>query len=1090
MIVLPPSETTAASQPGESVDPRLPFQRSLVLEELTSAWERGEQPQLETYLERLSPLDHDGAVELIYRHFCLVEAAGGEPDPDAYRARFPAYDDALDRVLRLHAECPLSLLDRWVRAGCVSAELPEAGDSIGPFSLRRELGRGSFARVFLASQTDLEDRLVVIKVSTRMTREPWLMARVRHAHIVEIFSHATVDDGALQLICMPFWGGATLAAVLAAGRQRRIRPALGSDLLADLDRVAAPEYPRDNPSQLAREILSRLTYAQAVAWIIARLAEALDCAFHRGVVHGDVKPSNILLSADGNPMILDFNLARDWATNGPHADLADRGGTLAYMAPERLRDLARIDQTTQGGGMFDAHPEPLSSSSADVFQPETGGEELADLRPHLADIYSLGMVFLEALCGQPPAPVGIPADRNSNARAGPLKSAALGIALARCANAQGWIKSALVSAGYPAASGLESILVRCLDTNPLARYRRGWELAQDLDRWRSDLPLAFAPEPLLSQQLPRWLRRRRRLLSSLCAAVVVCMSGTIGATLWSNRILQKLPLLKYERYLDDPADYRFRRPRISLKIGPSQPPPASVFTGSDGPRDLTTLARPLRDYGVLTSRNWRLRDDVRLLPAADREDLEIWLMEQAYRYARALLAMSTSRTACDRARLILDHAAGSMAITAFEDIRFRLGAKPESGAASPAPDRAETALRISPSSAAPIWVDEYLLGVAAEYEVEPVAAASRALDHYDNMLVHRPKSYWGHYRAAAMSYCLGRNANAATHLTCCLTRRPENATVRGQRAACLSLLNRFDEALRECDQALQGAPDLPGLFQNRAFIRAISGKTDGIAEDIESFELLSQILPRPFWGRRSGLTGGTPGEVPLPALALAEAGGQGAQAAGWMTETEARPGVPELEADELNARLAIARKIQEAGDIDLASVEFSKVLLFDPGHLAARMEKALLAIRRGRFNEASRDIDRVLAHPGLDAYLAEHSDFINGLYSAANEFLIQGKVAEGRAVARRALDLAIRAKLSRGNCHFILARAYAMSSSTNPDLVEEAAKQLQHAFKAKHDYYRPFYETDPTFDPVRTKIDSYLSLESTSIPSSAAARPR
>ena len=98
--------------------------------------------------------------------------------------------------------------------------LPEAGDSIGPYLLRRELGRGSFARVFLAEQADLANRLVVVKIATRTTREPWLLARARHAHIVEIVSHAVVDDGAFQLICMPFWGGATLADILAARPKR------------------------------------------------------------------------------------------------------------------------------------------------------------------------------------------------------------------------------------------------------------------------------------------------------------------------------------------------------------------------------------------------------------------------------------------------------------------------------------------------------------------------------------------------------------------------------------------------------------------------------------------------------------------------------------------------------------------------------------------------------------------------------------------------------------------------------------------------------------------------------------------------------
>ncbi len=46
-----------------------------------------------------------------------------------------------------------------------------------------------------------------------------------------------------------------------------------------------------------------------MAWITARLADALDHAQCRDVIHGDVKPSNILLTADGNPMLLDFNLA-------------------------------------------------------------------------------------------------------------------------------------------------------------------------------------------------------------------------------------------------------------------------------------------------------------------------------------------------------------------------------------------------------------------------------------------------------------------------------------------------------------------------------------------------------------------------------------------------------------------------------------------------------------------------------------------------------------------------------------------------------------------------------------------------------------
>ena len=86
-------------------------------------------------------------------------------------------------------------------------DLPNAGDEVGPYFLRRELGRGSFARVFLAEQVNLENRLVVVKVATRPTREPWLLARVRHTHIVEIVSHALVEDWWLSFDLHAVLGG-------------------------------------------------------------------------------------------------------------------------------------------------------------------------------------------------------------------------------------------------------------------------------------------------------------------------------------------------------------------------------------------------------------------------------------------------------------------------------------------------------------------------------------------------------------------------------------------------------------------------------------------------------------------------------------------------------------------------------------------------------------------------------------------------------------------------------------------------------------------------------------------------------------------
>ncbi len=213
-----------------------------------------------------------------------------------------------------------------------------------------------------------------------------------------------------------------------------------------------------------------MTYGQAAAWIVARLAEALDCAFYRGVAHGDVKPSNILLSADGNPRLLDFNLARDWAGGAADADLADPGGTLAYMAPERLGDLAQSDRTESGGQLASSSGELEPGSAALVSRDPMGGALPTDPRPHLADIYSLGLVFLEALTGRPPDQIVFPPERDPSRRPALLQTGALALAPARFANPATSIRTSLTAAGYPPSSGLQSILARSLDPNPFARY--------------------------------------------------------------------------------------------------------------------------------------------------------------------------------------------------------------------------------------------------------------------------------------------------------------------------------------------------------------------------------------------------------------------------------------------------------------------------------------------------------------------------------------------------------------------------------------------------------------------------------------------
>src|SRR5262249_48654737 len=123
-----------------------------------------------------------------------------------------------------------------------------------------------------------------------------------------------------------------------------------------------------------RRGLEQASYVEAVTWIAACLAEALHYAHARGLVHMDVKPSNVLITAEGQPLLLDFHLARGPILPGEW--VADRlGGTPGWMSPEQR---AALEAAEEG--------RPVSAS--------------VDGR---TDIYALGLLLLEALAAPGPS---------------------------------------------------------------------------------------------------------------------------------------------------------------------------------------------------------------------------------------------------------------------------------------------------------------------------------------------------------------------------------------------------------------------------------------------------------------------------------------------------------------------------------------------------------------------------------------------------------------------------------------------------------------------------------------------------------------
>jgi serine/threonine protein kinase len=173
-------------------------------------------------------------------------------------------------------------------------------------------------------------------------------------------------------------------------------------------------------------------YEDAVAWIVLAVAHAVSHIHSHGIIHCDLKPSNVYASVRDGPLLFDFGFARSHLTRAPFL-----GGTLAYMAPEQLR------------AFLDPH-----------YRSEVGPA---------ADIYALGLTLLELLLGivpETPSPT-LPA---------PLAAREL---LDRRLRPH-WLDRTTLRHIPPA---LGEIVQRCLAPSPEDRYAESGELACSLGQY-------------------------------------------------------------------------------------------------------------------------------------------------------------------------------------------------------------------------------------------------------------------------------------------------------------------------------------------------------------------------------------------------------------------------------------------------------------------------------------------------------------------------------------------------------------------------------------------------------------------------------
>jgi serine/threonine protein kinase/tetratricopeptide (TPR) repeat protein len=327
-----------------------------------------------------------------------------------------------------------------------------AGVRFGAYRIEREIGRGGMGAVYLASRADEEfKKRVAIKlvkrgvdtdaVLKRFLQERQVLAGLDHPNIARLLDGGTSPDG---------------------------RPWF------------ALEYIEGKPIQAycAEKGLS----VRGRCELFLRVCVPVSFAHRNLVIHRDLKPANILVTADGEPKLLDFGIARLLSlepgenTVGLISDNA-KPLTPAYASPEQIRG------------------EPVNTAT---------------------DVFSLGTVFFQLLTGLPP-------DRNESRPS------------------EREIEKPSAVAGTPALrkaleGDLDNIVRMATREEPERRYQSVDQFSEDVRRYLAGLPV-MARQASVLYRSGKFLRRHR-FGSMAAAAVVIAMAAGLGATLWQARVAQ------------------------------------------------------------------------------------------------------------------------------------------------------------------------------------------------------------------------------------------------------------------------------------------------------------------------------------------------------------------------------------------------------------------------------------------------------------------------------------------------------------------------------------------------------------------------
>lgn len=376
----------------------------------------------------------------------------------------------------------------------------EGGRVLGEFELISELGRGGMGVVFRALQPSLRREVALKKLlrttggsEQRFLREIRALGRVEHPNLVKILTSGSVgeewyyamelvDGVPLSTVCSKLQHAGSAVADLdlstwqaalttACSEVRHNEKPLSGGASAS---PAVPHVRLSAAGELPQRLKAGRDYVERIAMLVRQVAGALDALHEAGVYHRDVKPGNIMVSADGQrALLMDLGLAQlADEEEGRLTRTRQFVGTLRYASPEQVLAADRLNRRT--------------------------------------DIYSLGATLWELLTLHP------------------LYGANETVPDAEVMRRIQFDEPVSARRYNPRVDrDLDAIISKCLEKRPERRYATARELAEDLRRWQRNEPV-LARRVTRLEKTARWFARRPALASACVFAFLAVILGAGG----------------------------------------------------------------------------------------------------------------------------------------------------------------------------------------------------------------------------------------------------------------------------------------------------------------------------------------------------------------------------------------------------------------------------------------------------------------------------------------------------------------------------------------------------------------------------------